>query len=113
MILDRLPERRIRRVVDDDHAFEIRIVEPRHRIERLLEHLRRLEIGRDVDRDFREATLVADGGRRQVAALTISRRGPRPNATAAISSMRAIAISTSGTSRIRPSVSAKAEPKTK
>jgi hypothetical protein len=35
------------------HAFEIRIVQPRHRIERLLEHFRRLEIGRNVDRDFR------------------------------------------------------------
>ena len=47
------------------------------------------------------------------APLTISRRGFRPNATAAISSIRAIAISTSGTSRISPSVSAKAEPNTK
>ena len=40
MILDRLPECRIGRVVDDDDAFEVRIVEPRHRIERLLQHLR-------------------------------------------------------------------------
>ncbi len=54
VILDRLPERRIRRVVDDDDAFEIRIVEPRHRVERLLEHVHRLEIGRDVNRDLGE-----------------------------------------------------------
>ncbi len=47
------------------------------------------------------------------APLTISRRGSWPKAMAAMSSIRAIAISTSGTSRIRPSVSAKAEPKTK
>ena len=47
------------------------------------------------------------------ALLAISRRGPRPKAIAAISSIRAIAIRTSGTSRIRPSVSAKAEPNTK
>ena len=47
------------------------------------------------------------------APLTISRRGLRPKAMAAISSIRAIAISTSGTSRISPSVRAKAEPKTK
>ena len=40
VILDRLPECRIGRVVDDHDAFEIRIVEPRHRIERLLQHLR-------------------------------------------------------------------------
>ena len=32
MILDRSPERRVRRVVDDDNAFELRIVEPGHRI---------------------------------------------------------------------------------
>ena len=36
MILDRLPERRIGRVVDDHDAFEIRIVEPGNRIERCL-----------------------------------------------------------------------------
>jgi len=35
VILDRLPERRIGRVVDDADAFEIRVVEPRYRIERL------------------------------------------------------------------------------
>ena len=36
VILDRLPERRIGRVVDDHDAFEIRIVEPGNRIERCL-----------------------------------------------------------------------------
>ena len=54
VVLDRLPELRVGRVVDDADAFEIRIVEPRHRIQRLLQHLDRLEIGGDVDRDFRE-----------------------------------------------------------
>ena len=34
MLFDRTPERRIRRVVDDEDALEVRIVEPRHRIER-------------------------------------------------------------------------------
>ena len=53
MLLDRPPERGIGRVVDDDDALEVRIVEPRHRIERRLEHLRRLDVGRDVDRDLR------------------------------------------------------------
>ena len=53
MLLDRHPQRRIGRVVDHHHAFEIRIFEPRDRVERLLQHLRRLAIGRDVDRDFR------------------------------------------------------------
>src|SRR3954470_11021709 len=52
MILDRLPEGRVRRVVDDDDAFVVRIVQPRQRIERLLEHLDRLEISGDVGRDF-------------------------------------------------------------
>ena len=42
-----------------------------------------------------------------------NRRALRPKAIAAISSIRAIAISTSGTRRISPSVKAKAEPKTK
>ena len=45
--------------------------------------------------------------------LAISRRGPWPKAIAAISSIRAIAIRISGTSNIRPSVSANAEPNTK
>ncbi len=53
MFLDRQPERRVRRVVDHHHAFEIRIFEARDRVERLLEHLRRLTKGRDVDRHFR------------------------------------------------------------
>ncbi len=53
MILDRAPECRIGRVVDDDDAFEIRIVEARDRIERGLEHLRRLAMGRNMDRHLR------------------------------------------------------------
>ena len=48
-----------------------------------------------------------------IVGFLISRCGPRPNATAAISSIRAIAMRTRGTRRIRPSVSANAEPKMK
>jgi hypothetical protein len=51
--LDRLPERRIGRVVDHDHAFEIRIFEPRHRIDGAQQHLGRLAIRGNVDRDLR------------------------------------------------------------
>ena len=108
MLLDRPPQRRIGRVVDDDDAFEIRIVEPRDRIERLLEHLRRLAIGRNVDRDFRRVAVSgASGGD------AISRSGLRPNAMAAISSMRASAMTISGISSTMPSPSAKAAPGTK
>ena len=53
MLLDRQPHRRVRRVVDHQHAFEIRVVEPGDRVERLLEHLRRLVVRRDVDRNLR------------------------------------------------------------
>ena len=53
MILDRSPKRRIGRVVDDNNALEIWIVEPCHRIERDLEHLRRLAMGGNVDRHLR------------------------------------------------------------
>jgi len=53
MVLDRLPEFRIGRVVDDHHALEIRVVQPGDGIERQLEHLRRLAIGRDMDRHLR------------------------------------------------------------
>ena len=53
MLLDRQPERRVGRVVDDDDALEIRVFEARDRIERLLEHLRRLVMRRNVDRHFR------------------------------------------------------------
>ncbi len=52
MRLDRLPERRLGRVVDHQHALEIRIIEPRQRVERLDQHRRRLAIGRDVDGDL-------------------------------------------------------------
>src|SRR3569623_1370908 len=60
VILDRLPECGIRRVVDDDDALEVRIIEPGDGIQRLLEHLRRLEIRWNVNRDYRECA----GGRR-------------------------------------------------
>jgi hypothetical protein len=92
VILDRLPEGRVRGVVDDHDAFEIRIIQPRHRIQRLLEHVGRLEIGRYMDRDLRAKVTSGDGGG-AVAPLTRAGAAVRPNAMAAISSIRAIAIS--------------------
>ena len=62
---------------------------------------------------FGKATLSPMVAGASAARLVISRRGPRPKAIAAISSIRAIAISTSGTSSTMPSPSAKAEPQTK
>ena len=50
MVLDRPPVGRIGRVVDDHHALEVRIIELRHRVERSPEHLRRLAMGRNMDR---------------------------------------------------------------
>ena len=50
MFLDGTPIGRIGRVVDDDQAFVIGVFEPRHRIERGLEHLGRLAMGGDVNR---------------------------------------------------------------
>ena len=108
VLLDRTPQRRVGRVVDDDDALEIRVFEPRHRIERLLEHLRRLAIGRNVDRNLRrKAGPAAAGGD------TIRRRGFVPNATLAISSMRFIAMKISGTRSTMPSARAMAAPVTK
>ncbi len=43
------PDALILRVVVDDEHFEIRIVEPGERVQRLDEHLGRLVVGRDVD----------------------------------------------------------------
>src|SRR6266404_5859413 len=43
MILDRLPEFRIGRVVDDHHAFEIRIVEPPDMLKQTLDAVARLD----------------------------------------------------------------------
>src|SRR3981081_3317840 len=57
MVLDRTPKRRIRCVVDDDDALEVGIVETGDRIERRFEHVRRLTMGRDVDRYFRGKTV--------------------------------------------------------
>ena len=61
------PERGIRRVVDDHHALEVRIVEAGDRIEGRLEHFRRLEIGRDVDRHLGGVTYRGDERREQAA----------------------------------------------
>ena len=57
VLFDRPPQRRIGRIVDHENAFEIGIIEPRHRIEARLEHVGRLATGRDVDRDFRRKRL--------------------------------------------------------
>ena len=57
MLLDRQPEGRIGGIIDDHHAFEIRVVEPGNGIERCLEHLGRLPVGRDVDRDLGRKSL--------------------------------------------------------
>ena len=63
MLLDRLPQRRVGRVVDDHHAFEIRIFEARDRVERELEHVRRLFMGRDMDRHLGRVAVDGNGGR--------------------------------------------------
>ena len=76
MLLDRLPVGRVGRVVDDDHALEIGIFEPRHRIERRLEHLRRLAIGRDVDRHFRREGFGRQRRRRPAGAAAGGRTRP-------------------------------------
>ncbi len=52
VLLDRDPESGIGRVVDHHHAFVIRVIEARDGVERLLEHIRRLVVRRDVDRHF-------------------------------------------------------------
>ena len=110
VLLDRLPHRRARRVVDDDDALEIRIIEPSDRIERRLEHVRRLHVGGDVDRHLWARIPAAAAP----ALPDASRRcGARPNHTTAISSIRRSVITTSGTSSSMPSASAKAEPNTK
>ena len=57
MVLDWPPKCRIGCVVDDHDAFEVRIVEPRQGVERGFEHLRRLAMGRNVDRHFRREAL--------------------------------------------------------
>ena len=65
MRLDRLPVIRVRRVVDDDDAFEVRIVQPGHGIERGLQHLRLFLVGRDMDRDLRRVVLRVRRQRRR------------------------------------------------
>ena len=50
MLLDRQPVGRIGGIVDDHHAFEVRILQAGDGIERRLEHVRRLPVGRDMDR---------------------------------------------------------------
>src|SRR5262249_57809014 len=49
---DRLPKRRVWRVVDDHDALEIRVIKPGHGIERLQQHLRRLAVRGNMDRHF-------------------------------------------------------------
>ena len=52
--LDRPPDGLVLRVVVDDQDLEIRVIEPRQRVEGLDQHLRRLVVGRDVNRHFRQ-----------------------------------------------------------
>ena len=87
--LDRLPKCRIRGVVDDDHAFKIRVVEPRHRIDGAQQHLRRLPVGGNMDRDFWRARSGFGGDNTQQP------HGSRPNATVAISLTRESTIGAS------------------
>ena len=60
MLLDRAPQGRIGRVVDQHDAFEIRVIETRYGLERLHQHFRRLAVGRDMDRDFRHGRRGAE-----------------------------------------------------
>ena len=53
MLLDRPPKGGVGRVVDHQHAFEIRPIELGHAVERLAQHFRRLAAGGDMDRDER------------------------------------------------------------
>ena len=50
MLFHRAPHGRVGRIVDDQDALEIGVIEPRHGIEGELEHLGRLPAGRDVHR---------------------------------------------------------------
>ena len=77
VLFDRLPIRGVGRVVDDHHAFEIRIFEARDRIERELEHLRRLFVGRDVHRDLGRIAVDGGGRRGNQAARTAAERDRR------------------------------------
>ncbi len=64
MIFDRAPQRRVGRVVDDEDAFEVRVIEPRDRVEGEFEHFRRLVAGRNMDRHFRSKVRRCRGSRR-------------------------------------------------
>ena len=75
MLLDRTPQRRVGRVVDDEDALEVRIFELRHRIKRLLEHLRRLAIGRNVDRNLRRKRQFGHERRRHDQAARLRSEG--------------------------------------
>src|SRR6478736_5674513 len=72
MILDRAPKRRVGRVVDDDDAFEVRIIEPGEGIEGRLENVRRLTMGRNMDRILRCETVWRWQGRRDQTARRAS-----------------------------------------
>ena len=68
--LDRAPDGLILRVVVDDDYFEVRIIERRQRVQRVLDHLRRLVVAGHVHRDLRpvRARRVAGGRSDQQAA---------------------------------------------
>ena len=75
VILDRLPKGGVGRVVDDHHAFEIRPIELRHAVERLPQHLRRLAIGRNVNRDQRQLLRQRSSRRQQAPGLRPEQNG--------------------------------------
>ena len=54
VLLDREPHQRVDGVVVDDQHFEVGIVEPRERVERLDHELRRLVVRGHVDRHLRQ-----------------------------------------------------------
>ena len=65
MDLDRTPDRLVLGVVVDHQHFEIRIIELGQRVQRLLQHLRRLVVARHMDRHLGQARHVGSGDARQ------------------------------------------------
>jgi hypothetical protein len=64
----RLPQRGVGGVVVHHHDLEIRVVEPRQRIQRLAHQAGRLVADRDVDGDFRQPCTVFRRHRQEAAA---------------------------------------------
>ena len=64
MDLNRAPDRLVLGVVVDHQHFEIRIIELGQRVQRLLQHLRRLVVARHMDRHLGQARHVGAGDAR-------------------------------------------------